>query len=194
MPSSISHAAAAVTIAAAILPRRAYRVLAVVGVVCVILPDVDALPRLIGRADIAALGGHRGFTHSITFAVALAGLLMLGPWQKFEVPRWTVFSYVAVATLSHGVLDAFSDYGSGVGVAFLSPFYEQRFKAPWQPIAGEFSELFFCLLPLVVITGASLRLRKLEVGVHFRENPVQLGIHTVNSQPSGESSARRTGN
>jgi len=155
-----------------------------VGMVCATVPDLDAVPRLVGAGDLAVLGGHRGITHSILFAVITAGLVTLAASKKLGVSRACMFSFVAVATLSHGVLDAVTDYGSGPGVAFLSPFSRHRFKAPWQPIAGEFSELLFCLLPLVLMTAAALHLRKLSLGVRFRERPVQLGLHAREPLPA----------
>ncbi|HJR60902.1 MAG TPA: metal-dependent hydrolase [Vicinamibacterales bacterium] len=179
----MSHAMAAVTIAAAMMPRSSYRAWAVVGVVCATVPDLDAVPRLVGRGDLAILGGHRGITHSILFAVATAGFVTLGASQSLGASRFRIFSCLALATLSHGILDAFTDYGSGVGVAFLSPFSEHRFNAPWQPIKGEFSELLLCLLPLVLMTAAALHVRKLAVGIPFRESPVQLRLQTLESQP-----------
>ena len=173
---------AAVTIAAATMPRSSYRALAVVGVLCATLPDLDALPRLIGRGDFAIFGSHRGITHSIMFAVATAGFMTVGA-SLLGASRLCMFCYVVLAALSHGILDAFTDYGSGVGVAFFSPFSEHRFKAPWQPITGEFTELLLCVLPLILVAAAAVYLRKLPVGVQFRGSPVQLRLQTLGSRP-----------
>jgi membrane-bound metal-dependent hydrolase YbcI (DUF457 family) len=118
------------------------------------------------------------------FAVATAGCVTLVAPQSLAASRFCIFSYLGLATLSHSVLDAFTDYGSGIGVAFLSPFSERRFKAPWQPIAGEISELLLCLLPLVLMTAAALHLRKLPVGMKFRDSPIQLRLQTLESQPA----------
>jgi len=153
----------------------------VVGVVCAVLPDLDALPRLIGRRDFAALGGHRGITHSILFALLTAGVVAMSTSHRFGVSSRRMFAFVTLVILSHGVLDAFTDFGSGVGVAFLSPFSEHRLRAPWQPIAGEFSELLFCFLPLALISAVVLRLRQLPVGFS-RGRPVLLGLQTQESQ------------
>src|SRR4051812_35262328 len=137
MPSSISHAMAAVAIGGAIAPRTSWRPLVITGAVCAVLPDIDALPRLFGGSDIAAFGGHRAFTHSIAFAVLSGVAVSLFRWSQ----RWRVFAYISCATLSHGVLDAFSNFGQSSGVGFLMPFAATRFQAPWQPIRTEITEL-----------------------------------------------------
>ena len=79
----------------------------------------------------AAEFGHRGFSHSLLFALAvaivgaaLAPLLLSGRWRSF----WFLF----LATASHGVLDAFTN--GGLGIAFLWPFSGDRYFAPFQPI------------------------------------------------------------
>lgn len=176
MPSSLSHALAAVALASATMPRQSWRAVAVLGAVSAVSPDVDALPHLIGRADVSALGGHRGLTHSIAFAVGIAGVVALAASQRVGMSRSRLFAYLAPATLSHGVMDAFSDYGSGLGITFLAPFSDIRFLAPWRPIAGEFSELLLCLLPLALITVVSLRWRNIPVGLRFRERVIELKL------------------
>ena len=155
MPSSLSHAMAAVAIGAAMAPKTPWRPLVITGAVCAMVPDLDALPRLFGGHDIAALGGHRGFTHSITFAVL--GGLVVAPWWKDG--RGRVFAYIFLATLSHGVLDAFSNFGRSAGVAFLMPFAATRFSAPWQPIRSELTEFVWCLAPLTCLAWLALRIR-----------------------------------
>jgi inner membrane protein len=173
VPSSISHVMAVVAIGSALAPRRAFRPLVLAGAVCAILPDADALPRIVGRGDLAFMGGHRVFTHSILFAIIAGSIVALCFADRWGTSRWRVFAFISLATLSHGTLDAFSDFGSGIGVAFLSPFVHTRFVAPWQPIAGEFCELFWCLLPLMLLAGVGLRLRKIPLRIS-RGKPIML--------------------
>ncbi|WAC01539.1 metal-dependent hydrolase [Lacinutrix neustonica] len=73
--------------------------------------------------------GHRGFTHSVLFALLWAGLLALlvGKSRKYLF-FITVFS----ATVSHGILDALTTGGLGVG--FFIPFNMERFFFPFRPI------------------------------------------------------------
>jgi len=93
-----------------------------------ILPDIDVLTFYSGVPYEHPLG-HRGFTHSILFAIIWAALLMIifGKERKF---LW--FLVIFFSTLSHGILDAMTTGGRGVG--FLIPFNHQRFFFPWRKI------------------------------------------------------------
>lgn len=75
MPSSVAHASVAVLLAPLFgrdtISRRVMATTAVAAAV----PDVDAIGRPFGFDDVAWLGGHRGFTHSIVFALA-AGIIL----------------------------------------------------------------------------------------------------------------------
>ena len=44
----------------------------------------------------------------------------------------TSFAFIFLCTMSHAVLDAFTD--GGLGVAFFSPFSNERYFFPWTPI------------------------------------------------------------
>ncbi len=122
---------------------------------------------MVPDADVAGLGngvaygsmfGHRGFTHSIVFALLVSALLL----PLTRAPRkLAAFAYIFLSTMSHGVLDAFTSGGRGVG--FLAPFSNHRFFAPWRPIRVSpigttqrllpvlTSELKWVWLPMVVV-------------------------------------------
>jgi inner membrane protein len=92
------------------LPRQ----LAFVGAFGAVAPDFDVVGFRFG-IEYADPLGHRGLTHSLLFAAVLAagavGLLSrsLRPGARF--PAWL---YLALATASHGVFDAFTNGGLGV--------------------------------------------------------------------------------
>lgn len=131
MPSSYTHAATSVAVAALLAPREIPKATwAVVGVVAVVL-DVDALPRLWGGGDLAWLGGHRAFTHSLTFAVFSGGVLAMMLVHGVTV-RLRLWLALAAAIATHGVMDVLVSYGGGV--QFLSPFSDQRYVFPWHPL------------------------------------------------------------
>lgn len=137
------------------------------------LPDLDVLSF---RFDIpyAAPFGHRGFTHSLFFAVATGAAFSLFA-KQLHARALTTFLFVAFATASHGVLDAMTTGGSGI--AFFWPFADERYFLPWQfirvsPIGLENfltyrgwialkSELLTIWLPcaLVVVAACLLRLK-----------------------------------
>jgi inner membrane protein len=70
--------------------------------------------------------GHRGFTHSILFA------LLCGAIGALFCRSRNAFLYLFLAVLSHPILDAMTN--GGRGVAFFSPFSNHRYFFPWRPI------------------------------------------------------------
>lgn len=106
----LSHPAVAIA-AAPYYHGRLPRDLLILGAVCSSLPDADVGAFGLGIPYEHPLG-HRGFTHSILFAV--------------------LFSAFVICIGSHGVLDAMTDGGKGIG--FLIPFDNRRFFFPFRPI------------------------------------------------------------
>jgi inner membrane protein len=102
-------------------------------VLCAMAPDADVIAVWAGVPWGHVLG-HRGLTHSLPFAAALALVVV---WLGFRGPAWAgrrgrLWLALFVATASHGTLDALTD--GGPGIAFLAPFDDTRYFAPWQPI------------------------------------------------------------
>src|SRR5947209_18336177 len=75
-----------------------------------VVPDFDVF-------SLAAYGspwGHRGFTHSLLFAL-LAGLAAAGlTFRYFRVNFWDLLGFFFVVTASHGLLDACTNGGYGI--------------------------------------------------------------------------------
>lgn len=111
------------------IPKRVWAI----GAVCSAIPDLDVLGFRFG-IRYGDFWGHRGFTHSLAFAVLLAGVvIVLGFRQALpSVSRYYLWVYFFLATASHGLLDAMTD--GGLGVAFFSPFDNRRYFLPWRPI------------------------------------------------------------
>ena len=92
------------------------------------LPDADVVAFALGIPYAAPLG-HRGAAHSLAFAAGCALLLAVA------VPRLRRLDLVLLVfavMASHGALDALTN--GGLGIAFLWPFSNERFFAPWRPI------------------------------------------------------------
>lgn len=101
---------------------------------CAILPDADVLSFSFNPARGSMLG-HRGFSHSLLFALLLALLIVWLAFKRtpaFSKGWWKLVSFFFFATASHGLLDALTDGGSGV--AFFAPFDTTRYFFPWRPI------------------------------------------------------------
>jgi len=98
------------------------------------LPDADVIGFGFG-IRYGDLLGHRGLTHSLTFAALLAALTVALGYRRGagSLGPSGVWAFLALATASHGFLDAFTD--GGLGIAFFSPFEPTRYFFPWRPIA-----------------------------------------------------------
>lgn len=133
LASLISHAVAALGIGTVFarpqIPTRVW----VIGAACSIIPDIDVIGFRFG-IRYGDFWGHRGFTHSLLFAVILAAAAVLACFFR-EAPgvnRGVLWMYFFLATASHGLLDAMTN--GGLGVAFLSPFDNARYFFRWRPI------------------------------------------------------------
>jgi inner membrane protein len=133
MPSVISHGVAALGIGACFyrpgVPARVW----VAGAICAMVPDLDVIGFRFG-VRYGDFWGHRGFSHSLVFAALLAGvaLLLTARGGAAGLSALSLFTYFFLATASHGILDALTD--GGLGIAFFSPFDNQRYFFPRTPI------------------------------------------------------------
>ena len=121
MPTIITH-----PVAAFAFPHVSRGALAA-GLLGTVLPDADVAAFAMGIPYSHVLG-HRGFTHSIAFALLFSGFATLLVRDR----RAAAFAFIFFCTMSHGVLDAFTD--GGLGVAFFAPFQNERYFFPWTPI------------------------------------------------------------
>lgn len=136
MPSAFSHAVASIALGRAYTTRPLPLRFWVLSSVCAVAPDIDVLANRFGF-DHTTMLGHRGLTHSLFFAMALSGLVVLIAFRKpvsGMMSRIALFVFVFAATASHSVLDAMVD--GTLGVAFLAPFSATRFFLPWRPIVS----------------------------------------------------------
>ena len=107
---------AAVCVAAAVAPRATPRRFCWFVAVAAVLPDLDALFRPFGGPDVAFLGGHRAFTHSLLFAAVL-GLIIAagaGPIGRGIAGAAQLWLAASLAIATHGMLDACTTYGEGL--------------------------------------------------------------------------------
>jgi inner membrane protein len=104
--------------------------LLIAGVAVSVLPDLDVLAFRYG-ISYASEFGHRGFSHSLLFAAALA-LLGACAFRYFHTNLGRAIWFLFLAAASHGILDAFTN--GGLGIAFLWPFTPERYFAPVQVI------------------------------------------------------------
>lgn len=136
MASIITHGVvgaamgAAYTLSTGPVPRRFW----LLSVALAILPDADAIGFKLG-IPYGSMFGHRGFSHSLIFALVaglLTALVFFRNVPLFSSRWWLLAGYFFLVTISHPLLDAMTT--GGLGVALLSPFDTSRIFFPWRPI------------------------------------------------------------
>src|ERR1043165_1224538 len=132
MCSIITHPVVPISIAAMFPDGGITRPVLLARAICSVIPDLDVIGFSFG-VRYADMLGHRGLTHSIFFAVLLAALVTYILADRIGGSSLLPLLFLIVSTLSHGILDAFTN--GGLGVAFFSPFQNERYFFPWRPIA-----------------------------------------------------------
>lgn len=134
MATIISHAVVALT-AGKMIPHKGITTpVLVAGMILSMLPDADVIAFGMG-IPYESQFGHRGITHSILFAVGISVIITLLFHRKQHYDFKSFLSinlFLFVSTVSHGILDAMTTGGLGVG--FFIPFSDQRYFLPFRPI------------------------------------------------------------
>jgi inner membrane protein len=133
MASALSHAVAALSIGTCFYRPQIRERVWVAGILCSVIPDLDVIGFRFG-IQYGDFWGHRGFTHSLVFAAVLASVVagIVSRRGASGIGRFPLFAYLFLATASHGLLDAMTN--GGLGVAFFSPFDNNRYFLAWRPI------------------------------------------------------------
>jgi len=177
MASIFGHAVVGFTLAK-LVDDKNFKWLLIVAIFSTILPDFDVIGFRLG-VPYAHPFGHRGFTHSILFAILWALLLMFSIGRKHKVV-W--FFVILFSTLSHGLLDAMTSGGEGVG--FLIPFNNDRVFFSFRAIKVSplgiknffsiwgikvlFSEFKYILLPCLLIFLVRFLIKKIILVFSFK--------------------------
>ncbi len=121
MASVFGHAISAITVSDFASKKYDKVKLTVLAIICSILPDADIIMFKFGYSYSHWLG-HRGFSHSIVFAIFIALLIKIIFYSKYKffsrdsLYIILIFSFI---TASHGFLDAMTT--GGKGIAFFHP-------------------------------------------------------------------------
>ena len=185
MASAFTHAFAAAALGKTCFCTKLGWRFWILAIVSAILPDADVIGFAFG-INYGDMVGHRGFSHSLPFALVWSFLVASIASQR--LPRysrewWKVLAFFFIVTASHGLLDALTN--GGLGVAFFSPFDSARYFFPWRPISvspvgvGRFfsaqgvailaSEIQYAWLPLATFWAVAgvLRRRLDRKSTHF---------------------------
>ncbi len=133
MPSIITHAVVAVATGKIASVKKLPGKFWVISILCSVLPDADVIAFKFG-ISYGHFFGHRGFFHSLTFALVISLIIYFLFFRKeklFSRPVYVIL-YFFLLTASHGILDTFTS--GGLGIALFSPFDPTRYFAPITPI------------------------------------------------------------
>src|SRR5262245_44251177 len=95
-----------------------------------LLPDVDVIGFSLG-VQYGDPWGHRGATHSLTFAIGV-GLVVGLIASRLGRPFRKTALFAAGLLVSHALFDTLTD--GGLGCALFWPFDLTRYFAPWNPL------------------------------------------------------------
>src|SRR5216117_1047596 len=134
MASAITHFIVGAALALPALESRTIRVvmprwaIPVSSGLLAVSPDLDTFAMRALEIPYHSFFGHRGFFHSpfflILFSAILAGMMA-------RRHAWIALLWAGCA-ITHPLLDALTDGGSGVMLLF--PFSDERLFFPWTPI------------------------------------------------------------
>lgn len=122
MASAFGHAIMGFTISK--IGKASSKLLVGIAIFSSIFPDADIILHNLG-VGYSTPFGHRGFTHSIFFALVWAALMLL-IFKKIR--HWSSYLVIFFSAISHGLVDAMTTGGKGVG--FFIPFINERFFFP----------------------------------------------------------------
>lgn len=133
MASAFAHALMAVAIGKTYSKKFFGWKFWLLGAFCTVIPDADIIMFRFG-VPYEHMLGHRGFSHSMVFALLLALLVAFTFFREFSTvsEKLKLIFFFFLCTVSHAVLDAMTT--GGLGVAFFAPFNNIRYFFPWRPI------------------------------------------------------------
>lgn len=175
MPTIFSHAIFASVTGKAFVKKSVSFWFRLLTVGCAMIPDADVAGLAFG-IQFNSMFGHRGFTHSIVFALIFGGIIafIADKLLNTGISLPKLFVYFSLATFSHPLLDMLTNGGSGV--ALFAPFSNERYFFPWRPVEvspigmGFFSvrglivilsEIKWIWLPAIAVLTAAIVIKKL---------------------------------
>ena len=124
MPSSIAHAVSGYAIAKGLELPKINKMLpmGLYAVFVAISADFDFIPQI-----VAGISTHRGFTHSLSFAIVFSLILSKVASSRAAVKYLKVFILTLIIYGSHLALDFFTQGGSGIPL--LWPISSHMFQS-----------------------------------------------------------------
>lgn len=176
---SLTHIVIGAAVGQATLGKRLGRKALFWGALAATIPDFDVVvgPFVDPTREIFI---HRGFSHSIVFAMLaapLVGWLAMRVHSKYRIPHYQWFGLVLLCLLSHITLDVFNTYGTGV----LYPISQHRFAFDSMAIVDIFLVLpLIAALAFLIAKWSSHRLRQWVAWGAIGFTALYLGYSAIN--------------
>ena len=167
MPTILTHSFVPIALGRIFTDKKLPLRFWLLAVFCSVLPDADVIGFSFG-VRYGDFLGHRGFFHSVFFALILSAAVAILAFHKSPLfsKKWClIWLFFFCVSASHGVLDTFTD--GGLGIALFSPFDTTRYFSPYRPLkvspigigafltlwAGEalISEIIWIWTPLIIV-------------------------------------------
>lgn len=129
MASVFGHVAVSTAIGYTLFPKYVRPATLLLAGFCAFAPDLDVLAFRFG-ISYQSIYGHRGWTHSLIFALLLGALIGWASGDKRDPKALTL--WFALSMLSHPLLDMMTN--GGLGCALWWPFSDERVFFPFRPI------------------------------------------------------------
>ncbi|HZX57964.1 MAG TPA: metal-dependent hydrolase, partial [Mucilaginibacter sp.] len=154
----ITHLALGICTTEVVLHKAPDKKILFWGAVAQALPDIDTIPALFLPAHQALLI-HRGFTHSLVFAIGCGFILALIVKKGFKtpaIPLLSLFLFFWFQLTLHDLLDVCNSYGTGL----LEPFSHQRFSINLLYVADPVFTIGLIVAGLLLIFKSRLNLNR----------------------------------
>lgn len=131
MPTVMTHAVVGLGLGKCFAVRKMPFLFWELAFILPMVADLDVLAFKFG-IPYESQWGHRGFTHSLSFALLVGLPAAALTYRRFQVRFLDLLGFFFLIAASHGILDAFTN--GGEGVAFFWPLDDRRYFFPWRPI------------------------------------------------------------
>jgi len=173
MASAFAHIVIPAVICIAVKDKKFNYRLFILAAILSIVPDADVIAFKFG-IPYESQWGHRGFSHSILFAVLIATFFSVFR-KQLQASRVVIFIVCFLSCLSHALLDGMTN--GGLGVAYFWPLDNDRYFLPFRPIQVSplgvkafftekglkviFSELIWIFLPGFILLISGLLIKRI---------------------------------
>jgi len=156
----VTHLALGICTTEVLLRRAPDKKMLLWGALVQTLPDIDTIPGIYLPAHEALLI-HRGFTHSLIFALVCGFILALVARKvvkRLAIPFLSLFAFFGFQLTLHDLLDVCNSYGTGL----LEPFSHQRFSINLLYVADPLFTIGLVIAALVLLIKPKTYLPRLK--------------------------------